>query len=495
MIARTINFILRHTLLSTVGISVLICWGVYSILHTSVDAIPDIDENQVIVLTEWDGHSPKDIEDQITYPLSIELLSVPKALSVRGKSMFGFSFIQVTFSHETDAYWARSQISEKLQQAKTKLPSQARWRLGPDSTGLGQIFYYTLSSQQPKDLTQLRSLQDYVVKYALQSVPGVSEVASIGGYTRQYQVEVDPEKMRIYSIPINQVINAIKKSNTEVGAKTIEQSEMEFIIRGKGLLGGGRGAPQVVKDLEETVVFAKEGVPLLIKDVARVTQGNGFRRGGLDLNGAEAVGGIVIMRRGENPKRVIQGVKDKIASLEPFLGGVRILPIYDRTGLIEETIKTLSSALFLEILVTLLVVLVFLLHIKTSLVVASVLPLSILVTFIIMRQAGLDANIMSLAGIAIAIGNMVDVGILITENIYTRVTRIRQHRANPNDLISTATSEVIFPIMTALSTTVISFLPVFLLRRSHEKSPIARKNKGRVAMTFGYFKLLLSIEV
>lgn len=463
MFAKTIQFLLRHTLLSVLVCTVMIVWGVYSVQNTPVDAIPDLGQNQVIVLTEWEGQSPKDIENQISYPLSVALLSVPKAESVRGKSMFGFSFVQVTFSDDTDYYWARSRVLEQLQLVSGDLPASARSTLGPDATALGQIFYYTLKPSKPMDLAELRSLQDYVVKYALQSVPGVSEVASIGGYQRQYQVEVDPEKLRLHGVPLAQLMNAVKSANTELGAKTIEQSEMEFIIRGKGFLGGGQGSGQVVSDLEEAVLFARGGVPLRVKDLARVTQGTAFRRGGLDLNGGEAVGGIVIMRLGENPEQVIQGVKDKIASLEPSLDGVKIQAIYDRTDLIEETTSTLSKALFHEILITILVILLFLRHIKTSLVVAAVLPLSILLTFIIMRLVGLEANIMSLAGIAIAIGNMVDMGIVIAENIYTRLTRKSKAGRNSNEVIAQATSEVGSPLLTATATTVVSFLPVFFL--------------------------------
>ena len=464
MFAGAIKSILSRPYLSLIFVILVACYGWYAQQKISVDAIPNIGQNQVIVLTKWEGQSPKDVEDQVTYPLSVALLAVPQAESVRGKSLFGFSFVQVTFSDSTDYYWARSRVSEQLSTVAGELPSGAKPILGPDSTGLGQIFYYTLQSDKPTNPAKLRSMQDYVVKYALQAVDGVSEVASIGGHKREYQVDLDPDKLRFHDVPLKAVIRALKESNKEVGAKTIEQSDMEFIIRGKGFLGGGKGASQTIVDLENTVVSSKGGVPLRIKDLASVTNGTGFRRGGLDLNGAEAVGGIVVMRLGENPRVVIERLKEKITQLEPSLNGVRIVPIYDRTTLIDETVATLSNALLHEILITVIVIVLFLLHLKTSLIVASVLPLSVFVSFIIMRQIGLDANIMSLAGIAIAIGNMVDIGIVIAENIYQKLTENKSLDLKGRvETISSAVGEVTPALLTATATTVISFLPVFLL--------------------------------
>ena len=459
-----INKIIKNGFLSLIFVGLVAAYGFYAQKFASVDAIPNIGQNQVIVLTKWQGQSPKDVEDQITYPLSVALLSVPGAESVRGKSLFGFSFVQVTFSDDIDYYWARSRVSEQLPTVAGDLPDGASPMLGPDATGLGQVLYYVLEPSQTTDPAKLRSVQDYVVKYALQSVDGVSEVASIGGYGREYQVDLDPDQLRFHKISLNAVIKALKSSNKEVGAKTIEQSDMEFIIRGKGFLGGGKGAEQTILDLENTVINSKEGVPLRIKDVAEVRNGTAFRRGGLDLNGAEAVGGIVVMRLGENPREVIERVKEKIVQLEPSLNGIKIKPIYDRTTLIDETISTLSEALIHEILITVLVIVLFLMHVKTSLVVASILPLSVYVTFIIMRHIGLDANIMSLAGIAIAIGNMVDIGIVIAENIYSRLSANRDLPLSGRiKEISAATAEVTPPLLTATATTVISFLPVFFL--------------------------------
>ena len=453
-----------HAFLSLIFVFLVGIYGYYAKENASVDAIPNIGQNQVIVLTKWQGQSPKDVEDQITYPLSVALLAVPGAESVRGKSLFGFSFVQVTFADDVDYYWARSRVSEQLPSVTGNLPEGANPVLGPDATGLGQVLYYVLESSKPSNPAHLRSVQDYVVRYALQAVEGVSEVASIGGFTREYQVDLDPDQLRIHKIPVNTVIQALKASNKEVGAKTIEQSDMEFIIRGKGFLGGGLGSDQTIADLENTVVKSSDGVPLRIQDIAEVRNGTGFRRGGLDLNGAEAVGGIVVMRLGENPGAVIERVKEKIAQLEPSLDGIKITPIYDRTRLIDETIKTLSDALLHEILITILVIVLFLMHIKTSLIVASVLPLSVLVTFILMRHIQLDANIMSLAGIAIAIGNMVDIGIIIAENIYNKLAGLKQITLTERiKKIAEATAEVTPPLITATATTVISFLPVFFL--------------------------------
>ncbi|NRA44349.1 MAG: efflux RND transporter permease subunit [Oligoflexales bacterium] len=456
--------ITKNAFLSLFFVLMLSGYGYYALNTVSVDAIPNIGQNQVIVLTKWQGQSPKDVEDQITYPLSVSLLAVPGAESVRGKSLFGFSFVQVTFSDDIDYYWARSRVSEQLPTVTNMLPENANPILGPDATGLGQILYYVLEPNKPTNPAELRSIQDYVVKYALQSVEGVSEVASIGGYGREYQVDLDPNQLRFHKVPLGAVIKALKSSNKEVGAKTIEQSDMEFIIRGKGFLGGGKGPAQTIIDLENTVVNSKGGVPLRIKDIAEVHNGTAFRRGGLDLNGTEAVGGIVVMRLGENPRDVINKVKSKISQLEPSLDGIKIKPIYDRTTLIDETIKTLSDALLHEILITILVIIFFLMHVKTSLVVASILPLSVYVTFIIMKHSGLDANIMSLAGVAIAIGNMVDIGIVIAENIYSRLSANRDLGPSGSiKEIASATAEVTPPLLTATATTVISFLPVFFL--------------------------------
>lgn len=433
-----------------------------------IDAIPNIGENQVIVLTPWPGRSPKDVEDQITYPLSVALLAVPGAESVRGKSLFGYSFVQVTFSDDTDFYWARSRVSEQLGTASANLPSGVVPTLGPDATGLGQVLYYVLEPPPGMNLADLRSLQDFVLKYELQAVPGVSEVASVGGYVRQYQVEVDPDKLRFHQIPLDQLIKAVKDSNIDVGAKTVESNGMEFIIRGRGFIGADGGIDEAISDIEKTVVMTREGVPVRIRDLGVVQLGPDFRRGAIDLNGTEAVGGVIVMRFGENPRTVIDRVRAKMQQLEPSLKGVQIKVIYDRSGLIDETIGTLRKALTEEILITAVVILLFLLHFRASLVVAATLPIAVLLAFIGMKHFAVDANIMSLAGIAIAIGTMVDMAIIVSETIYDHVAEWEREgetggEPERNAIINKAAAEVAPAVFTAVTTTVVSFLPVFML--------------------------------
>ena len=465
--------------LLTIGLSVA---GWISFKSIPIDAIPNIGENQVIVLTPWPGRSPKDIEDQVTYPLSVSLLAVPGAESVRGKSMFGYSFVQVTFKDEIDFYWARSRVSEQLGSAASQLPDGVVPQLGPDATGLGQVYYYTL--QPPEEgmgLAELRSMQDFVVKYELQAVEGVSEVASIGGYVRQYQIEVDPDKLRFHNVSLDKLAMAINGSNLDVGAKTVETTGMEFIVRSKGFLGSGGDKDKAVEDIEDTVIMQRDGVPVRVRDIANVQIGPDFRRGALDYNGAEAVGGVVVMRYGENPRVVIDRVKAKIAAITPSLQGVTIHGVYDRSGLIDETMATLTHALRDEIIITAIIILLFLLHIRSSFVVAICLPAAVLMSFIAMRFVGVGANIMSLAGIAIAIGTMVDMAIIVSENIYQHLSdwesgsdeaRIKQPRT---EVVYEATVEVAPAVVTAVATTIVSFLPVFFLTGRDYKlfSPLA----------------------
>lgn len=451
--------------LVTIGLSV---GGWFAYQAVPIDAIPNVGENQVIVLTPWPGRSPKDIEDQVTYPLSVSLLAVPGAESVRGKSMFGYSFVQVTFKDEIDFYWARSRVSEQLGTAASQLPDGVVPQLGPDATGLGQVYYYTL--QPPKDgmnLADLRSLQDFVIKYELQAVEGVSEVASIGGYVRQYQIEVDPDKLRFHNIPLDALAMAIKGSNVDVGAKTVESTGMEFIVRGKGFLGTDGDKEKAIADIEQTVIMQRDGVPVRVSDVANVQLGPDFRRGALDYNGAEAVGGVVVMRYGENPRVVIDRIKSKIAQIEPALKGVTIHGVYDRSGLIDETMATLTHALRDEIIITAIIILLFLLHIRSSFVVAICLPAAVLMSFIAMHVVGVGSNIMSLAGIAIAIGTMVDMGIIVSENIYQHLADWEKEpideRKGRADVVYDASIEVAPAVVTAVATTIVSFLPVFFL--------------------------------
>jgi copper/silver efflux system protein len=469
MLKTILGFCVHERLIVLLTAAVLIGFGWHSTTVVPVDAIPNVGENQVIVFVDWPGRSPKDVEDQVTYPLSVSLLAVPGAENVRGKSMFGFSFLQVTFADGVDFYWARSRVSEQLITTAGVLPEGVTPRLGPDATGLGQILYYTLEPPEGgMNLAELRSLHDFVIKYELQSVPGVSEVASAGGYVRQYQIEVDPDQLRARSVSLDQVIRGVREANIDIGAKTIESGGMEFIVRGRGFVGEEGNPSRAVTDLEETLIVSRDGVPVRVKDLGQVQIGPAFRRGAIDLDGTEAVGGVVVMRFGENPRRVIEAVKSKMESLEPSLGGVRFNLVYDRTTLIDETIETLTGALKAELLITLVVVLLFLLHLRASLVVAVTLPIAVLMAFIAMRIWGVDANIMSLAGIAISIGEIIDLSIIVSENIYRHLADWEQAgspggaTARPKVIVDAA-HEVAPAVVTAVSTTIISFLPVFFL--------------------------------
>jgi Cu(I)/Ag(I) efflux system membrane protein CusA/SilA len=479
MLRVMIDFCVRQPILTLLGALIIAAIGGYCATVVPIDAIPNVGENQVIVFTEWPGRSPKDVEDQVTYPLSVALLTVPHAESVRGKSMFGYSFVQVTFADGTDFYWARSRVLERLGTAIATLPEGVTPTLGPDATALGQIFYYTLEGPKGMNLAELRSLQDYVIKYELQSVQGVSEVASVGGYVRQYQIEIDPDALRFHDIPLERVIAAVKDSNIDVGAKTVESGGMEYVIRGRGFIGQSKDTLQSLADIEKTVVVSRDGVPVRIRDLGQVQLGPDFRSGAIDLNGSEAVGGVVVMRFGENPRDVIRRVRDKIKQIEPGLKGVKVVAIYDRTGLINETVETLTESLREELMITAVVIVIFLLHVRASIIVAVTLPMAVLMAFIGMVWFKIDANIMSLAGIAIAIGEVADLGIIISENIYQHLVeweasqsgevRSADGTLQPRDtrtrteVIIDATHEVAPAVMTGVSTTIVSFLPVFFL--------------------------------
>ncbi len=468
MISAVVKFCIRERYFVLIAAIGIVLYGWNSTSHVPLDAIPNVGENQVIVLTAWQGRSPKDMEDQITYPLSIALQAVPGARHVRGKSMFGFSFVQVTFDDSTDFYWARSRVAEQLTTVSASLPDGVTPRLAPDATALGQIYYYVLQAPPGIDLAELRSRQDFFIKYALQSVDGVAEVASIGGYVKQYQIDVDPDKLRFHAVSLKQVIDSVEAANIDVGAKSVEVGGMEFIVRGKGFLGAGKTEAETLREIGEIVLITRDGIPLRVKDIATVQLGPAFRRGALDFNGQEAVGGVVVMRYGENPRDVIQRVKDKIKSLEPELDGIRIVGVYDRTLLIDETVTTLTTALFQETLVTIAILVLFLLHIRASIVVAVSLPTAVLISFIAMRHFGIDANIMSLAGIAIAIGTMVDMAIIVVENVYGGLAEWESAGApggeeRRSSVIRAAATEVMPAVVTAVSTTIVSFLPVFFL--------------------------------
>ncbi|MBZ0269031.1 efflux RND transporter permease subunit, partial [bacterium] len=402
-----------------------------------VDAIPDIGENQQIVFTRWEGRSPQDVEDQISYPLTVSLLGIPGVKTVRSFSMFGFSSIYLLFEEDVEFYWSRSRILEKLNSLSAgTLPDGIQPSLGPDATALGQIFWYTLEGRDGDgnptggwDLHELRSVQDWYVRYALQSARGVSEVASVGGFVSEYQVDVDPDAMRAYGVTLEQVFAAVRMSNVDVGARTIELNRVEYVIRGVGFV-------KSLDDIGNSVITARDNVPVFVRNVARVTRGPALRRGVLDKAGAEVVGGVVVVRYGENPLAAIRSVKEKIAEIEPGLprktlpdgteSRLTIVPFYDRTDLIRETLGTLNTALVEEILVTILVVLVMVMHLRSSVLIAGLLPLAVLMCFIAMRTFGVDANVVALSGIAIAIGTMVDMGIVVCENILRHLDEAKE---------------------------------------------------------------------
>lgn len=498
MIDRVIKFFLEQKLITILLLLVLIAGGLITAPFdwhlpflprnpVAVDAIPDIGDNQQIVFTEWMGRSPQDVENQITYPLTTALLGMPGVKTIRSTSMYGFSSIYVVFDDDVDFYWARSRLLEKLSALPPGLlPDNVQPRLGPDATALGQVFWYTLEARDEKgqpangwDLHELRSIQDFYVRYALSSVPGVAEVASIGGYIREYQVELDPVAMKAWNITMMEVMQALRNSNRETGANTIEINQVEYLIRGLGYVKG-------TTDLEETVVRVNGNVPVRIKDIARVTTGPADRtmRGILDKNGTETVGGVVIARYASNPMEVIKEVKKKIGEIAAGLPAkkldngtvskVVIVPFYDRSTLIQETLGTLYDALSLQMLITIIVIIVMVYNLRTSILIAALLPFAVLICFIFMKYFQVDANIVALSGIAIAIGTMVDLGIILSENF---LQHLRQAPAG-QPLITTvrkSASEVSSAIITAVSTTIISFLPVFTLEAAEGKlfAPLA----------------------
>lgn len=451
----------------------------------AVDAIPDIGDNQQIISTEWMGRSPKDIQDQVTYPLTTALLGIPGVKTIRSTSMMGMSFIYIIFEEGVEFYWSRSRILEKLNSLPAGLlPDGVRPQLGPDATALGQIFWYTLEGRDPKtgkpkggwDPEELRTLQDYYVRYQLSSAEGVSEVASVGGFVKEYQVDLDPDAMRSYGLNLVQVMQAVKNSNIDVGAGTMEVNRAEYLIRGLGYV-------KHLSDLENAPITSHDGVPVRVKDVAHVSFGPGDRRGGLDKEGQEAVGGVVVARNGSNPMEVINNVKEKINELQAGMpekkladgstSKVTVVPFYDRTQLIKETIGTLESSLTHEVLICIIVVLILVLNFRASVVISAMLPLAVLCTFIIMKLTGVEANIVALSGIAIAIGVMVDVGVVFMENVVrhleARPDKMEIHGADLEQLILESVSEVSSAVMTGMGTTIISFLPVFAMQAQEGK--------------------------
>ncbi|MEP0368605.1 MAG: efflux RND transporter permease subunit [Cyclobacteriaceae bacterium] len=490
MLNRIIKYFLENRLVTVLILIGFIAWGIVTAPFgwrvgalpsdpVPVDAIPDIGENQQIVFTQWQGRSPQDIEDQISYPMTTYLLGIPGVKSIRSSSIFGFSSIYIIFNEDIEFYWSRSRILEKLNSIPSGLlPESVQPTLGPDATALGQVYWYAIEGRDKDgnptggwDLHEIRTVQDFYVKYGLNATEGVSEVASIGGFVQEYQIDVNPDALLAYNIPLHRVMTAVKQSNKDVGAKTIEINQAEYLVRGLGYI-------KSVEDLEKAVVAVQDNVPVRVMDIGRVSLGPATRRGLLDKDGAEVVGGVVVARYGANPLEVINNVKDKIKEIAPGLpkktlangteSQLTIVPFYDRSQLIYETLGTLEEALSLEILISILVVIVMVYNLRASFLISSILPISVLMVFIAMRYFGVDANIVALSGIAIAIGTMVDLGIILSENI------IKHLDEAPADqkLITTiynGSAEVATAILAAVSTTIVSFIPVFTMQAAEGK--------------------------
>jgi Cu(I)/Ag(I) efflux system membrane protein CusA/SilA len=410
MISRLITWALKNRMIVLLIAAATIAYGIYSVKYTPVDAIPDLSENQVIIFTEWMGRGPQIIEDQVTYPLVSNLQGIPRVKNIRANSMFGMSFVFVIFDDGADIYWARTRVLERLSSAQRLLPQGVTPALGPDGTGLGHIFWYTLDAPG-YDLGELRALQDWYIRFALQTVDGVSEVASFGGFQKQYQVTVDPVKLQYYNIPLMDIVNKVKANNNDVGGRKFEQSDIGYIIRGLGYI-------KDIKQIEEIPVATINSIPVRIKDIASVQMGGELRLGIIEENGeGEKVGGIVVMRYGENAKDVIDRLKLGLRDVERGLpAGVKFKVAYDRSDLIEATIATLKEAVIEEIIIVSIVLFIFLLHVRSALVVVITIPISVLIAFIMMKWFGITSNIMSLAGVALAVGDLVDAGIVMVEN-------------------------------------------------------------------------------
>ena len=484
MLNKGIKFLIDNKLVALLMLLLFVGWGTVNAPFkwdtgflpsnpVAVDAIPDIGENQQIVFTKWPGRSPQDIEDQISYPLTTSLLGIPGVRTIRSSSMFGFSSIYIIFEEDVEFYWSRSRIIEKLNSLPSNLlPEGVNPALGPDATGLGQIFWYTLEGRDEDgnvtggwDLQELRSIQDYYVKYGLSAASGVSEIASIGGYVQEYQIDVDPELMKQYRISLQQVVNAVKQSNRDIGAQTLEINKAEYLVRGLGYI-------KSLEDIKNAVVAVEDYTSIRVKDIANVSLGPAVRRGILDKEGAEVVGGVVVARYGANPLEVINNVKNKIKEVSSGLPSkvlddgrtsqLTIVPFYDRSELIQETLGTLNEALTLEILITILVIVIMVFNLRASVLISGLLPVAVLMVFVAMKFFGVDANIVALSGIAIAIGTMVDVGVILSENIIRHLDE-NNEKLPVNTVVYNASAEVSGAIVTAVMTTIISFIPVFTM--------------------------------
>jgi CzcA family heavy metal efflux pump len=416
MVQKFIELSLRHRYIGLLVTAVLFIWGFFAVQQNPIDAIPDLSENQVIVFTEWMGRSPQTIEDQVTYPLVSNLQGIPKVKNIRGTSMFGMSFVYIIFDDDVDVYWARTRVLERLSYAQRLLPAGITPTLGPDGTGVGHVFWYTLDAKQ-MDLGEQRALQDWYVKLALQTVPGVAEVASFGGFEKQYQLVIDPVKLQYYNISMMDVMNKVKANNNDVGGRKFEMGDMAYIIRGLGYIKNK-------EDLESIAVGNNNGIPVRVKDIGSVQMGGDLRLGIFDENGeGEVVGGIVVMRYGENASKVIENVKKKMADVQKGLPeGVKFKVAYDRSELIKASINNVKGKLIEEMIVVSLIVLLFLLHWRSALSIIIQIPITIALSFILLNTFGLSSNIMSLTGIALAIGVIVDNGIIMSENAYRNLS-------------------------------------------------------------------------
>ncbi|MBA3633235.1 MAG: efflux RND transporter permease subunit [Acidobacteria bacterium] len=459
MIHKIIEWSLKNRILIIALYLGLAVWGYWALIHTPIDAIPDVSDNQVIVFTDWAGRSPQEVEDQVTYPLVTNLQGLPGVRVVRASSAFSFSMINIIFEDNVDLYWARTRVLERLNLVTKQLPEGVTPTLGPDATGVGQVFWYTLESDK-HNLRELRTIQDWFVRYQLNSVPGVAEVASVGGYVQQYQVDVDPNKLRSFGLPLSTVVEAVQKSNNNVGGNVVEQSGQWAVVRGVGLV-------ESVADVENIVIGSQNGTPIYVKNVANVKLGNAFRTGALDKNGKEAVGGVVIARYGVNTLDVIEAVKKKIEELKIGLPpGVNVVPFYDRTQLINRATGTLKRALIEELILVTLAHIIFLAHFRSILIVTIPLPLSVLLSFLFMYFMGISSNLMSLAGIAIAIGVLVDAGIVVTENAFRFM---EQRNIDPKDrravweTVLESTKLVGRPVFFSMAIIILAFIPVFSL--------------------------------
>lgn len=478
MIESIITAALRDRVMVIIATVIITLVGFFAYKNVPLDAIPDLSDVQVIVFTEYPGQSPQVVEDQVTYPLTTSMLAVPKTKVVRGYSFFGMSFVYIIFEDDTDMYWARSRVLESLNYISGRLPQGITPTLGPDATGVGWVYEYALvDTSGQNDLAQLRSLQDWYLRYPLQTVDGVAEVASVGGYVKQYQVEVDPNALQRYNISLNMIKTAIKMSNRDVGGRLIEMAETEYMVRSSGYI-------QSIEDLKSIpVAIDKNGTPIRLQDVAQVHIGPELRRGLVDLDGeGEVAGGVVIMRYGENALATIKAVREKLESLKSGLpDGVEIVPVYDRGDLIERAVKSLNTSLLQELVIVSLVVLMFLLHVRSALVAIITLPLGILMAFIVMRMQGLNANIMSLGGIAITIGTMVDGAIVMVENAHTRLAQAREQKGSELSsderwqTIGDASREVGPALFFSLLVITVSFLPIFTMQAQEGRlfSPLA----------------------